>query len=159
MATQTANDMDDVVAQAKNGNKVAYSIEPLTGAILISNGAGQIKRINSNEIQAVKDSGSLFDNLKAAIWNHTSGASIPANILDAQNKLTSAIRNNAYKTYSTTFDDTTKRYPLPNEVKKAAPGGGAPSYLTTATDPKTGHKVGTNDGWVTTYDLTTGKKI
>jgi hypothetical protein len=33
------------------------------------------------------------------------------------------------------------------------------TYKTTATDSKTGHKVGTNDNWATTYDLQTGKKL
>jgi hypothetical protein len=32
-------------------------------------------------------------------------------------------------------------------------------YAKTATDPKTGHKVGTNDNWKTVYDVKTGKQV
>jgi hypothetical protein len=97
-AAQAADDMKSFVADAKAGNKVAYSFIPAEGALYLTTSRG-VKRINLNEMQAYGGGGSAFDRLSGFIGKQTSGASIPANILKDMETINTAVADNARTAY------------------------------------------------------------
>lgn len=108
-ATQAGDDMQSMVDLARKGNAVSYSYIPVTGVLQI-NVAGQTKRINANEIEAYGNAGSAWDRVKGFIGKQTTGASIPANILDDMETVSHTYVQNAAKKYRSDLDTTNATY-------------------------------------------------
>lgn len=121
-ASQSADEMQQMIDGARSGNKVYNKVLPLEGALAINTSQG-VKRINRTEVDQIAGAGSLFDKIQGRISGLATGSSIPKDVLDDQEKLVKLLRNGAYKNYSDTFDSAQKRYGLNNEEKKPGPGG------------------------------------
>jgi hypothetical protein len=121
-ASQSADQMDQFINLAKQGNKAAGSMVPLEGALEITTANG-VKRINRTEVDQYAGAGSLYDKVHGEISKLAVGKPIPDNVLNDMRQLSDVLRQGAYKNYSDTFDSAQKRYNLTNEEKKPAPGG------------------------------------
>ena len=108
-AVAAANDMQTFIDQAKQGNKVAYSYAPTEGVLSFNTGRG-VKRVNMAEIESYGGSGSALDHVKAFLGKQTSGASIPANVLNDMATLHAAIAQNAKGTYANKLKNTNQTY-------------------------------------------------
>lgn len=128
-ASQAADEMQTMIDGARQGNKVYNKVLPLEGALAINTSQG-VKRINRTEVDQIAGAGSLFDKIQGRIAGLASGADIPKDVLDDQEKLVKLLKHGAYKSYSDTFDSAQKRYGLNNETKKPGPDGTTPSAPT-----------------------------
>ncbi len=156
-ANQSADQMDQFINLAKQGNKAAGSMVPLEGALEITTANG-VKRINRTEVDQYAGAGSLYDKVHGELSKLAVGKPIPDNVLNDMRQLSNVLRQGSYKTYSDTFDSAQKRYGLNNETKLPSPGAGPGTYAQTATGPG-GRQIGSNDGGKTWFDTKTGAPI
>jgi len=122
-AVAAANDMQTFIDQAKQGNKVAYSYAPTEGVLSFNTGRG-VKRVNMAEIESYGGTGSALDHVKAFLGKQTSGASIPANVLDDMATLHGAIAQNAKGTYANKLKNTNQTYGSNFQPVEMGGGGG-----------------------------------
>lgn len=128
-AVQAADDMQTFTNLARAGNKVAYSYSPVEGVLTLNTGRG-VKRVNMNEIEGYGGAGSALDRIKGWLGKQTSGASIPADILNDMDQLHSAVRQNADTLYNRKVQSTNYTYGSqfepqvrPSQSNTATPGG------------------------------------
>lgn len=80
-AISAQQEMGDLINLARGGNKVAYAYAPTTGVLTI-NSANGTKRVNMAEIEQYAGAGSAMDKITGWLGKQTSGASIPADVLN-----------------------------------------------------------------------------
>ena len=132
-AQAQAQTFRDVVASAQAGNKYAASQQALEGALSTIRSAG-LSRINQTEIGASQGAGDLWDRIQGWLGKADAGQPVPPDIQQAMLQYANVLEQGAYSQYSDKFDQTVKRYPLPNEQKLPAPvAAGAPAQTRTAT--------------------------
>ncbi len=93
-----AQDMRTFIDMARSGNKVAYAYSPVEGVLQFNTARG-IKRVNMAEIESYGGAGSGLDRVRAFLGKQSSGASIPAGVLNDMESLHGAIGDNAQKLY------------------------------------------------------------
>ncbi len=135
-AVGAANDMKTFTDLARSGNKVAYSYIPTEGVLTLNTSRG-VKRVNMAEIHSYGGAGSAWDKVVGWLGKNTTGASIPANILDAIDELHSGVvknakdvRNGKLKVINGTYG--TNIAPVESGAPNLAPPGGistAEGYL------------------------------
>ncbi len=135
---QAADDMNTFVADARAGNKVAYSFLPAEGALYLTTSRG-VKRINLNEMNAYGGGGSAWDRINAWIGKQSSGASIPANILNDMEAVNKGVAQNARTAYQRNVDITNQSFG--STFKPIDFSSNSPSSGITVTDPKGGQHV------------------
>ncbi len=108
-AVQAAKNMQDMIALAKAGNKVAYAYSPVEGVLTINVG-NQVKRVNMQEIEAYGGAGSALDRIKAFVGKETTGASIPDNILNDMASLHQQLAANAKGAFQQKLNGVNKIY-------------------------------------------------
>lgn len=92
-AKHAGDDMTAMIADAKAGNKVAYSFIPAEGALYLTSARG-VRRINLNEMNAYGGGGSAMDNVRAFLGKAATGASIPPDILKDMESMNASIAKN-----------------------------------------------------------------
>jgi len=108
-AQQAADDMKTFIDSARAGNKVAYAYSPVEGVLTLNTGRG-VKRVNMSEISAYGGAGSAFDRVSAFLGKQTSGASLPADILNDMAGLHQGVTDNARNAYSNNLQVINQNY-------------------------------------------------
>jgi len=108
-AQQAADDMKTFIDSARAGNKVAYAYSPVEGVLTLNTGRG-VKRVNMSEISAYGGAGSAFDRVSAFLGKQTSGASLPADILNDMAGLHQGVTDNARNAYSNNLKVINQNY-------------------------------------------------
>lgn len=108
-AQEAQDNVQAVLADAKKGNKVAYSYIPAEGAIYMQTSQG-IKRMNMAEAELFGGGGSALDRIRAFVGKQATGQSIPPNILKDMETLTGSIGQNAGKQYQRNLQSVDKVY-------------------------------------------------
>ncbi len=108
-ANRTADEMENFISLARQGNKAAYANIPVAGVLEITTSNG-VSRINKNELEAFGGAGSLFDKLSGALGKGASGASISKSVLDDIEKMHQSIRNGSDKAYNDKLDAINQNY-------------------------------------------------
>ncbi len=103
---------------------LAYAYSPTEG-VLSFNTARGVKRVNMAEIESYGGAGSALDRLKGFLGKQTSGASIPANVLNDMQSLHGAITQNARRTYENDLKNTNSTYG--SRFQPVEMGGGSPA--------------------------------
>ena len=126
-ANQAGNEVKSMVDLAKSGNKIAYAYSPVTGVLQI-NVAGQIKRVNMPEIESYGGAGSALDRIKGFIGKQAAGASIPDNILNDMQSVSTMVTQGARDKYEQDIKGINSRYGSQFEPMGSAGGaqGGGP---------------------------------
>jgi hypothetical protein len=135
-AVQAADDLQTFTNLARQGNKVAYAYAPVEGVLTLNTGRG-VKRVNMPEIESYGGAGSAMDRLKGWLGKQTSGASIPADVLNDMDTLHQAIRGNADNVYANKVDSTNKTFgsnfqPIVRPKTQQSGGGTKPTITTKA---------------------------
>jgi len=124
-AQSAANDMQTFTNLARSGNKIAYAYSPVEGVLTLNTGRG-VKRVNMSEIESYGGAGSMADKVRSFFGKATSGASIPANVLDDIDQLHTQITANAADLYSRKVSSINNSYGAkfqPMSLGSGAPGG------------------------------------
>lgn len=119
-AQASAQTLRDVVAAAKNGNKVAASLQSLETTMSAIRAQG-LNRINSAEIGVTADAGNLWDRIVGKVGKLDAGQPVPADLQKDMQQFASILEKAAYKKYSEGFSSITKRYNLNDEKPLAGP--------------------------------------
>jgi hypothetical protein len=135
-AVQAADDLQTFTNLARQGNRVAYAYAPVEGVLTLNTGRG-VKRVNMPEIESYGGAGSAMDRLKGWLGKQTSGASIPADVLNDMDTLHQAIRGNADNVYANKVDSTNKTFgsnfqPIVRPKTQQSGGGTKPTITTKA---------------------------
>jgi hypothetical protein len=121
---RTADEMENFINLARQGNKAAYANMPVAGVLEITTSNG-MTRINRNELEAYGGAGSLMDKLKGKIGGAVSGAKIPKDVLDDIEQLHNSIRQGAENAYNQKLDAINQNYHANfKPVTAAKPAGG-----------------------------------
>lgn len=108
-AVQAADDMKSFTQLARSGNKIAYAYAPVEGVLTLNTSRG-VTRVNMSEIGAYGGSGSALDHVMGFLGKQTTGASIPANILNDMDTLHQQIASNAQQAYKNKLKVINKNY-------------------------------------------------
>ena len=108
-AKSGAETLRDVVTAAQAGNKVAASLQNLE-TTMAAMGAQGFKRINTAEIGATGDAGSLFDHIVGWAGKASEGQSVPANIQKDMLAYADILDKAAYKKYAASHDASNTLY-------------------------------------------------
>lgn len=126
-ALASAQTLRDAVAAARNGNKVAASLQSLETTMAAIRAQG-LNRINTAEIGVTANAGDIWDRMAGRLGALSSGQPIPPDIQKDMEQFAGILEKAAYKKYSDAFDSTTTRYKLGDEKKLPSPasssGGG-----------------------------------
>jgi hypothetical protein len=138
-ASRSAEEMDNFIRMAREGNKAAYANMPVAGVLEITTANGTT-RINRNELEAYGGAGSLFDKISGKITGAVSGAKIPKGVLDDIEKMHQAIKAGADHAYSQQVDAINQNYksnfkPVGNSSKGPQPGAVEGGYRFKGGDP------------------------
>jgi len=119
-ALGSAATLRDVVAAAKEGNKVAASLQSLETTMAAIRAQG-LNRVNMAEIGLPANAGSIWDRLQARVGKLVSGQSVPEDLQKDMVAFADVLEKAAYKKYEAGFETVTKRYKLSDEKKLAPP--------------------------------------
>lgn len=136
-AVSAAQEMSDLLNEARNGNKLAYAYAPTTGVLTI-NSANGTKRMNMAEVHQYSSAGNLVDNVEGWLMKHATGASIPSDILDAMEQVHGTMLNGAKTKYANEVNLINRNYGAgidPNDLLST-------TKTPNMTSLSTGHKVG-----------------
>lgn len=97
-AINSANEMKQIISEARGGNKVAYAFAPVTGVLTI-NSANGTKRMNMAEINQYGGAGSVADHVQQWFGTHVTGDRIPEDILKDMEALHGSLEKNSENTY------------------------------------------------------------
>jgi hypothetical protein len=160
-AVQAADDMQTFTNLARQGNKIAYAYSPVEGVLTLNTGRG-VKRVNMSEIEAYGGAGSAMDRVKGWLGKQTSGASIPASVLNDMDTLHQAIRGNADNLYANKVDSTNKTFgsnfqPIVRPKAQQSAGGATvpPNVKTLLSQPNVTpgvHKLSDGTSWMKDAD-------
>lgn len=135
-AKTSASTLRDVVDAAKAGNTVAASLQSLEGTMAAIRAQG-LNRINSAEIGATANAGSLFNNIQGWLGKKTEGQPVPPQVQEDMLKFADILEKAAYKKYQAGHKATNALYGTsipeliapPESMSAPAPAAGAvPSY-------------------------------
>lgn len=121
-ASQSADELQEMVDGIKTGNKIYAKALPLEGALAVNTSQG-VKRINRTEVEQIAGAGSLLDKIQGELGKLKSGDSIPPNVLPDYEKLAKMLKQGAYSNYRGAFDSAKQRYKLDNEEALPGPNG------------------------------------
>lgn len=132
-AQASANTLRDVVTAAKNGNKVAGSLQSLEATMAAIRAQG-LNRINTAEIGSTANAGSLWDGLVGWVGKADKGQPVPADIQKDMTDFADILEKAAYKKYTAGHASTKALYPalaavqplpdpFPTQPAPAAPSG------------------------------------
>ncbi len=113
-AQNSANTLRDVVAEAKSGNKLAASLQPLEATMSAIRAQG-LNRINATEVGATAGAGSMWDRLSGYVGKKLEGQPVPADIQNDMIKFADVLEKSAYAKYIAAHKSATTRYSLTNE--------------------------------------------
>jgi hypothetical protein len=130
-AVSAGDDIKTFIDQARAGNKMAYAYAPTEGVLTINTARG-VKRVNMAEISSYAGAGSAGDRITAFLDKQTTGASIPANILNDMQSLHGALTANAQKQYTNKLKIINQNYGSNFQPVQIGPGTGGTA---TAADP------------------------
>lgn len=120
-ALGSAQTLRDVVSAAQQGNKVAASLQSLETTMSAIKAQG-LNRINSAEIGATANAGSLYDTIVGRLGKLVAGEPVPPDLQKDMTDFAGILEKAAYKKYSDAWDSTVPRYKLGDEKKLAPPG-------------------------------------
>ncbi len=113
-AMASANTMRDVVAAAKAGNKVAGSLQSLETTMAAIRAQG-LNRVNTAEIGATGNAGSLWDSIVGKVGKLTEGQPVPTDLQKDMTEFAGILEKSAAKKYDEGFKSVTTRYGLKDE--------------------------------------------
>ena len=130
-AVQTSQDLNELIAEAKGGNKAAVKIVPLQGALEITTAQG-VHRINRTEVDQYGGAGSLLDHIEGRIGGVVSGKDIPDDVLNDMQAMQKMIAGNAQRLHENSVKTINSTYgskfqPMSFDQQS---GAGAPSGMT-----------------------------
>ena len=108
-AVQTSNDLNDLITEAKSGNKAAVRIVPLQGALEITTAQG-VHRINRTEVDQYGSAGSLLDKISGEAGGVLTGKNIPDNVLGDMQTMQNMISQNAKKLHENSVKTINSTY-------------------------------------------------
>lgn len=121
-ASQSADELQEMVDGIKTGNKIYAQALPLEGALAVNTSQG-VKRINRTEVDQIAGAGSLLDKIQGELGKVKAGDPIPPNVLPDYEKLAKMLKQGAYSNYRGAFDSAKQRYKLDNEEALPGPNG------------------------------------
>jgi hypothetical protein len=104
----------ETIQAAKDGNVVAGQLQSLLTTMATLKAEG-FNRINTAEINATGDAGSMFQRVEGWFSHATAGQPIPASVQKDMANYADILEKAAYKKYQSGFQTTTKRYGLSDE--------------------------------------------
>lgn len=128
-AQSVSQTIKDMMADARNGNVVAYHLIPQEGALEITTSQG-VKRINMAEIQNY-GGGSLWQRMQGHIGGALTGQTFPSSVLDDMSQMQAAVEKGAQSKYENTLKVVNHNYgsnftPMESD-SSSTPASGSPS--------------------------------
>jgi len=153
-ALNTNQRLRDTISAAQSGNKAAPAVIPIEEL------RGFVNRVNSTELKSVGGAGNLVDKVEGYINGKTKGQPIAPDVLRDMKDLLTSGDQFAERAYSAGVDRLKKRGVDASKLAKPTITGApaAKTYAQTATGPNN-HKIGSNDGGKTWFDLQTGAAV
>jgi hypothetical protein len=124
-ARTSADTLRDVVAAAKAGNKVAGSLQSLETTMAAIRAQG-LNRVNTAEIGATGDAGSLWDHISSYIGKKAEGQPVPADIQKDMIEFADILDKAAVKKYTDAHDAVNALYgtKIPKTFQQTSPADG-----------------------------------
>jgi hypothetical protein len=97
-ANQAAQNLKGFLDLADKGNKMAFKVLPMEGALQLATAQG-VHRINRTEVDQIAGAGDLFDKINGRLGQLSSGQSIPKDVRDDMRTLYSKLAQNTEQTY------------------------------------------------------------
>lgn len=128
-AKTSANTLRDVVDAAKAGNTVAGSLQSLEATMAAIRAQG-LNRINTAEIGATGNAGSLFQNIEGWLGKKAEGQPVPASVQKDMQDFATILEKAAYKKYQAGHAAVNSLYGTSIPEMLTGPEGYTPPALT-----------------------------